>query len=479
MEKTGIIYDLQDKHAILHTCNNQFVVIRRQPMMEIGQVVEFKESDVLKPRRHIVKYAQALSGIAAVALFVFILYRFTYFDKKIFAYVDVDINPSIELTINQNAKVIDERPMNEDAGKLLDGIDLEGMTINDALVKIVEESKHKGFLKPENDQIIFIAAALNKKDEEPKETIKQNEKLERFLTDTEDDLKSVSGQNIVPKALIVSPDDVKLANENKISLGKLAIYKKAKEKGMDLTIEDVKEGSLNEFKDLILKELEDSPKIDFPTMTPVPSQDAGVVQTVAPIKDLTPVPTSTKTPEVTLVPTTQDSLKPVPTAFEKPTDVPTKTPKPGIVIIDMPIPETWLPTPTTEVKPLPVGVIDDADTDIKYGGEWEKIKGTLYINATVGKSQSAGSYMEYAFHGALIEWYGVVGNTYGKAEIYIDGMLETTVDCYTESNLPSISKLYQKVWTGAEKHMIKIVVSKEKNPLSKGHTIEVDALRVR
>ena len=47
--------------------------------------------------------------------------------------VSLDVNPSIELKVNKNEKVLSATPMNDDAVEILDGMDLKGADLNVAV----------------------------------------------------------------------------------------------------------------------------------------------------------------------------------------------------------------------------------------------------------------------------------------------------------------------------------------------------------
>ena len=59
-------------------------------------------------------------------------------------------------------------------------------------------------------------------------------------------LKLILAKNVQSKVVGVSYDYKKLADRNKISIGKSVVYEKAKEQGIDLDIEDIKTKSIGE-----------------------------------------------------------------------------------------------------------------------------------------------------------------------------------------------------------------------------------------
>lgn len=62
------------------------------------------------------------------------------------AYISIDVNPSIELSLNRFDRVLKAVPKNEDARRVLSGIDLDHLKYSDALQKIVEAERALGYL---------------------------------------------------------------------------------------------------------------------------------------------------------------------------------------------------------------------------------------------------------------------------------------------------------------------------------------------
>jgi len=86
-------------------------------------------------------------------------------------------------------------------------------------------------------------------------------------------------------------------------------------------------------------------------------------------------------------------------------------------------------------------------------------------------SSTAGSSLELSFKAADVYWRAARGPGMGKADVYLDGALQTTVD--TWASFPT-TDMFAYVKTGldpAKPHAIKIVVRGEKNPRSTGAAI--------
>ncbi|OQB20480.1 MAG: Anti-sigma-I factor RsgI [Firmicutes bacterium ADurb.Bin182] len=124
----------------------------------IGQVIEMKEKTSFK--------AGKLKVWAAAAAALIILVGGTSaLASAPYSYVSVDVNPSIELTLNLFDRVISVEAVNEDGAEVLSRIDvnkLNNQNINDAITKIITEISNEGYFERGEGGIIIAAASKNR-----------------------------------------------------------------------------------------------------------------------------------------------------------------------------------------------------------------------------------------------------------------------------------------------------------------------------
>lgn len=119
--------------------------------------------------------------------------------------------------------------------------------------------------------------------------------------------------------------------------------------------------------------------------------------------------------------------------------------------------------------------VDDTSAAITYSGTWGSngTTSTGYYNNTMHYSNSTGAYAQYAFTSTSVAYYGARNSDNGKDDIYIDGVLDQTIDRYS----PTYDKqqlLYSKSGLSSGSHTIKIVVRSDKNASSSGYYSDVD-----
>jgi hypothetical protein len=115
--------------------------------------------------------------------------------------------------------------------------------------------------------------------------------------------------------------------------------------------------------------------------------------------------------------------------------------------------------------------LDLDKTENTYTGTWADATGDLYYENRAKVSSTTGDSVSLTFTGSDIYWHGVRAPDLGKADVFIDGKLDATVDCWASVNDP-LSMTYMKRGLGDGEHTIKVVVKGEKNPLSSGTTIK-------
>jgi hypothetical protein len=132
-----------------------------------------------------------------------------------------------------------------------------------------------------------------------------------------------------------------------------------------------------------------------------------------------------------------------------------------------PLPESGDPIVSRKTK-----IVGCTHPDIIYTGSvWIVKNDPTYYRRQAQVCDVPGSSVQFSFTGAEIYWRAVAGNDGGKADVYIDGRLEETVDCYHEEPLP-FQFAFIKTGLDPEKmHTVKIVIRADTNPKSRGTMI--------
>lgn len=119
-------------------------------------------------------------------------------------------------------------------------------------------------------------------------------------------------------------------------------------------------------------------------------------------------------------------------------------------------------------------IVDDDDASVTYSAGWGIWLGNPGYMATEHFSETTGSIATFNFTGISATYYGFKRNDLGHAEIFLDGSLVATVDCYNSSGMYYIP-LYTTGELSYGAHTLAVRVKGTKNPSSSGTEIIVDA----
>lgn len=95
-----------------------------------------------------------LAAACAALLIVFVGGGFAYFTPS--AYVDLDVNPSIELVLNRFDRVIEASPYNDDGAAVLRDVDIHHKTYDTAVQILIDKVIERGYLDGGGDGLVTL-----------------------------------------------------------------------------------------------------------------------------------------------------------------------------------------------------------------------------------------------------------------------------------------------------------------------------------
>lgn len=119
-------------------------------------------------------------------------------------------------------------------------------------------------------------------------------------------------------------------------------------------------------------------------------------------------------------------------------------------------------------------VTDDTAPNVKYN-QWSSKKNAAASGGTYRVSKDKASRARFTFNGTKIEWLTAKGPAYGKAAVYIDGLVRGTYDLYAPAARWQVAVRFTDLSAG--QHTIEIRVLGTKNAKSTGSAVVVDAFR--
>lgn len=232
MRNKGIVVKTKDSNCIILTTDGTYHKVPRSRVSNptVGAESEFSQVFWVNRIKPLLMVACLL-----IAVLSFNFYQMTALADPV-AYVSLDINPSIELGVDKNSRVVTVQALNKDAEKLLKGLDIKGTDLHLATRQILDGAAALGYIKPEEEN--YILSTVTPADNSPNviDYDKMAGSLEKSVKDKDLDVNFV--------VLSAEPTLRKEAMNKGVSAGKLLVYKNSVNSGKKLSLEQVKQSSV-------------------------------------------------------------------------------------------------------------------------------------------------------------------------------------------------------------------------------------------
>ena len=201
----GIVLEINGKKAVVVSNEGTFLEIPAQPGLQAGDTV------TIPNRRVSPAVFKALIAVAACLVVTFTaVFGYTAMYNAETALISIDVNPSIELSVNRFGNVISTSPLNEEAVELLSTVDLKGMSYSDAVSLLISTDGMEQYLA-RNAFMVFSVQANN---------AAWQEELLANLQSTADPYVQSHHENAVTEYFLVDGQMVADAHQHGVSAGK-------------------------------------------------------------------------------------------------------------------------------------------------------------------------------------------------------------------------------------------------------------------
>ena len=158
-----------------------------------------------------------------------------YQNHRVDSVIGIDVNPSIELSVNRNEKVLQANPLNEDAETILDDMNLKNVDLDIAVNALIGSMVRNGYLDELDNAILVTVSNENEK--------KASSLRQDVVGDVESSLQEHAVQAVVyDQRMKVTGEIQDLAEKYNISYGK-AYFLRELIRDNDLTENDMKKFS--------------------------------------------------------------------------------------------------------------------------------------------------------------------------------------------------------------------------------------------
>lgn len=215
--KKGIIMEMDDVFLTLLTPEGEFLRAKRlKQTYSIGEEISFypvESKNHLKYLSSIKKVAKMKTVWAAAAAVLLFSGSFIpmYQNNKAYAYMSIDVNPSIEPGINKKMQVVELTGYNPEGKKIISHLDdWKKQDVTKVTEEILSEIGKEGYFKT-NKHVIISTVPTSQMEK------KEEQKLE---TDVKEITKAVSEQQLAYTILSGTEKDLETAHEKGVTAGK-------------------------------------------------------------------------------------------------------------------------------------------------------------------------------------------------------------------------------------------------------------------
>lgn len=239
----ALVVELEKKHTIVLDKQGEFIRIRRDFSHKVGQELAVSQ----QVRRGIPSLPRIVAA-AAVLLLVAGLSLSTYGYFRPYSYIDVDINPSVEITTNVFDRILKVNALNADGEKIIQDGSFTNKTLAEGVRNLLDRAIHTGYLKKDTANAIVFTVS-SKKDHKSGDM----EKSIRQAAERELKSEGVQSEIHMEKVQVKQHDE---ALKQGISPGKQALIRNLKKLAPQVKEEEYKNKPVKE----ILRETKEEEK---------------------------------------------------------------------------------------------------------------------------------------------------------------------------------------------------------------------------
>nr|WP_256558322.1 anti-sigma factor domain-containing protein [Halobacillus sp. A1] len=146
------------KYTIIMTHDGLFHKAKRLKRAEVGMEVHFQPLHASKIKQTFFLHRTRFAAVTMAFLLTLFPTFYWFEDNKAFAYVSVDINPSVELEVNSDMEVLDIQSLNDDAEKLVSKLDgWKNKPVAEIALEMISISQNEGYMKLGREVLIGVS----------------------------------------------------------------------------------------------------------------------------------------------------------------------------------------------------------------------------------------------------------------------------------------------------------------------------------
>lgn len=219
----------------------------QKPLSDLEQIKASEElkkqtlAYVMEKKKGFPMFAKAVILTTCIACFIFAIFTLTPNDEEsmipdpVYAYVTFDINPSMELRLDQSHTVIETKAYNKDGEALLSQLNLTNHTLADSVDMMIQHPSFQAYMEEGYLQVSVYS-----------DDTKTSRELETLLDQTLADHYNEDQYG----CSCASKHDHEMAGTHHISLGRYQMIEDIIAIDTTYTVNDLEQKTMRELKDL-------------------------------------------------------------------------------------------------------------------------------------------------------------------------------------------------------------------------------------
>lgn len=160
--------------------------------------------------------------------------------RQVVTVVGLDVNPSIELSLNRRDRVVASKAVNEDGQSVIVRQEIRGCKLEEAVDSVITVMTDEGYLKKDNEEKSAVLITVSsKKREKKKEELRQAVSSNVEISLASNEVKAVVYEQTITADETARQEVLEIAEEYQISQGKASFIQSLVEENESVSTEDV------------------------------------------------------------------------------------------------------------------------------------------------------------------------------------------------------------------------------------------------
>lgn len=227
MLNKGTVMEAYRDWAVIMNDRCEFIKIRTKNILVPGENIEYLTKDIIAGRNFLTRNLSIAASF--IICFITAAFIFQYISlNRVYAYIGLEINPSLEIAVNNRNLVAGVRAFDEEGLKLVQENNFSKIHLETALKELLAQSLEYEYLHGDNPNVIGVSVCTADSGE--------------LMAMVEETIKEVLAENNIESTIFIFHMDKQTREEavkNNVSPIRYLLWTKAKEQGLSLPFEEI------------------------------------------------------------------------------------------------------------------------------------------------------------------------------------------------------------------------------------------------